>query len=840
MAEEIIRRDVTHDISSSYLEYAIDVIIARALPDVRDGLKPVHRRILYAMYETNNIFTKPHKKSARTVGEVLGKYHPHGDSSVYDAMVRMAQDFSLRYPMIDGHGNFGSVDGDPAAAMRYTEARMSKISDLMLEDINKNTIDMMKNYDGSLDEPKVLPANLPYLLINGVEGIAVGMATKMPPHNLSEVLEGVIAKLDDPSLDSEGLMKYIKGPDFPLGGIIVGTSGIREMYTTGRGTITVRSPYRVEEKKGGKLQLIFTTVPYQVNKSELVAYIDNMVQNKTLDGVTEVRDETSMQDGIRIVLDLARNANPSRIVKSLYKNTKLQDNFGANMNALVPRSNGNLSPKQLTLEEIVSYWIAHRKEVVQRKYEFLLQKKEARLHIVEGLIKATNIIDKVIEAIRKSNSTSEAKGALTEKFGFSSAQADAILEYRLQQLVGLEINKLTDEENSLKEEIRKYKEILSSDENIRMEVKRNCQEVLNKYGDERKTQIMYDVKSDGDGEDDEEERKAEIEDKQVVVTITNTGYIKSVPLDDFTAQSRGGKGSKGLKNSDIDIITQMITVNKRNILLCLGSDGRMYKLYVSDIAETSKTARGQYLNTLIEADVDVNIVAIIEVESMKNINPDDCVLMFTKMGGIKKIQVSELVTSRRSVMAIKLKNSEDEVINACHVPASGKAFVATKNGMLLVFDYTKVTPHGRASGTVRAIKLKPGDYAVSADIITNEDASLLTVTNVGMGKKTKISDYPCKNVGTAQGITNYKTNEKVYVVSVINIDDEKDILVSCSNGKIIRIPSNSLRDIGRTSKGVRLLNMEEKEEVSSVSSAIKTEKADDESTSDGESEGESK
>ena len=815
MAQNIIKRDVTHDISQSYLDYAMDVIIGRALPDIRDGFKPVHRRILYSMWDTGNVYSRPHKKSARTVGEVLGKYHPHGDSSVYDAMVRLAQPFSLRYPFVDGHGNFGSVDGDGAAAMRYTEARMSKIAECMMEDIDKDTVDMNKNYDETLDEPSVLPSKLPNLLINGTEGIAVGYASKMPPHNLTEAMEGIIAKIDDPSLDSVGLMKYIKAPDFPLGGIIMGIKGVHDMYTTGQGTITVRSTYEMETLKNGKVQIVFTTVPYQVNKSELVKNIDHLAKEKIIPDIAEVRDESSVNDGIRIVVELKKSANPAKIVSKLFKKTKLQDNFAANMNALVPNKNGKLIPKMVTLDDIVTCFIKHREDVVTRKYKYLLDKAEAREHILEGLIKAISIIDKVVATIRASRSVDDAKSALVSKFGFSERQAIAILDYKLQRLSGLEIEKVKKEKEEVEANIKKYTKILASKDGILSEIKKDCKEVMNTFGDDRRTQIMYDVEKEAD---DDEDSIAEIENKDVVITITNTGYIKSVPLDSYQTQSKGGKGVKTINKKDIDVITQMITTNKRNILLCLGSDGRMYKLPVTDINETDRTARGQYINTLIEANADVQIVSILDVKRAKD--PEGSILMFSHFGGIKKIEVKDLITSRRSVMAIKLNNEDDSVVNACYAQDGGHAFIATHDGKIICFGYDNVRSKGRVAGTVRGIRLEDGDYVVNADIM-DMNGSLLTVTNTGVGKKTKCSEYTIQNIG-GKGTVNYKPKTGVFVASVINVNDDEDVLIACNNGKLIRTPSKDISNKGRTARGGCIVKLEGNEEVTVVNAVPST------------------
>ena len=813
MAENIITRDVTHDIQTSYLEYSMDVIIGRALPDIRDGCKPVHRRILYAMNETGNTCNAAYKKSARTVGEVLGKYHPHGDSSVYDAMVRMAQPFSLRYPLVDGHGNFGSIDGDSAAAMRYTEARMSKLADSMMEDIDKDTVDMMGNYDETLKEPTILPSKLPNMLVNGTQGIAVGFASNMPPHNLTEVTEAIIAKIDDPSLDSLALMKYVKGPDFPGGGTILGTEGIVSMYTTGKGRIDVRADYVIEDVKGGRTQIVFTNVPYQVVKSQEVSKIEELVKDGTLKDVADVRDESTAKDGSRIVVELKRTANSARIIRQIYKKTHLQDTFCANMIALLPKA-GKLVPHLFTLSEMVEEYIKHRQQVVSRKYKFLLGKARDRKHILDGLVKAVDCIDEIVSAIRASKDKEEAKSSLCQKFGFDDVQALAILAYQLQRLSGLEITKLRNELSDVENSIRKYEGILSSDKTILAEVKKDCLDIIKSYGDERITKIGNAVSDDND---DEAEN---IEDKEMVVSVSSTGYIKSVPLDAFSAQKRGGKGVKGVKAANVDTISQMIPTSKRNILLCIGSDGKAYKLPVADIEESARTARGQYVNNLIEAPGDVSVVSVIGIKrASKDDKPEGCVLFFTMRGEVKKIEMSDLLTSRRCVQAIKIKE-DDAIINAVYAEAEdGLAFVATSEGKLLKFNFGKLRSRGRASSTQRCMRIADGDYVVSADVIV-EGRSLLTVTNTGIGKKSSPDDYREAGLG-GQGVTNYRTTKDTKVASVVPVNEEDDILVACDNGKLIRVHADAFRSIGRTSKGNKLVNLEPHESVSCVNTVLR-------------------
>lgn len=809
MAEKIIKRDIVHDSSRGYLEYAMDVIIGRALPDVRDGCKPVHRRIIHSMNETNNTYKNAYRKCARTVGDVLGKYHPHGDSSVYDAMVRLAQPFSLRYPLIDGHGNFGSVDGDSAAAMRYTEARGSKLLDVMVQDIEKETVDMMRNYDETLWEPTVLPSAIPNMLVNGGEGIAVGFASKMPTHNLGEVLEGIIAKIDNPELDSIGLMKYIKGPDFPLGGTIMGTTGIVNAYTTGKGQITIRADYVIEDIKNGKQQIVFTNIPYQVNKSKSVERIAQLIKEDEIKNVVEVRDESSEKDGIRIVIEMKRAANPAQIVNIIYKKTELQSNFNVNMTALLTKKNGKLVPHLFTLEELVREYIKHRKSVTTRKYQFLLAKAKARDHILEGLLKALDQIEEVIATIRASHDKEDARINLCQKFGFDDLQANAILAYQLHRLSGLEITKVKEEREEILRNIAEYNHILSSDQTISEEVKRDCKTMLNQFGDDRITKIGNAIKQTSDDEVDET-----VPDKEMVVTITNTGYIKSIPLEEFNSQGRGGKGSKGgIKNADLDVITQIMSINKRNVLLCVGDNGRVYRLKVDEINEVSKTStgRGQYLNALIEAENDVTIVSVIGLDIKTK--SQGSLLFFTRNGGIKRIAMEDLITNRRSVIAIKIAE-DDEVVTASRaIEDEGFAFVATHNGRLMKFEYGRFKCKGRNAGSQKLIKVSDGDFVINAGLV-DENKAILTVTNTGMAKKTLASEYGIKASG--QGVTNYKTDKKTFVASVIEISDTDDILVACDNGKLIRVHADTINDKGRTAKGVKLITLEENESVTCV------------------------
>lgn len=827
MAEEtILERDICHDMRSSYLDYALDVIVGRAIPDVRDGCKPVHRRILYSMYDTGNVYKNPHKKSARTVGEVLGKYHPHGDSSVYDAMVRLAQPFNVRYPFVDGHGNFGSIDGDPAAAMRYTEARMSRLAEAMMEDIDKNTVDTMPNYDGTLQEPKLLPSLLPNLLLNGAEGIAVGYATKIPTHNLTECMNGIMAQIDNPEISIEELMEYIKAPDFPTGGTIMGLDGVKEAYVTGSGKIKVRAKYDVEDNphNSAKKMIVFTEIPYQVNKSMLVSSIHALMLDKVIDGIDAVRDESSVREGtgIRIVVELKKGANIDKILRQLFRKTKLEDDFPVKLLAVVPTKNGNLKPKLLNLKQILAYYIEHRKNVVTRKYQYLLAKAKARCHILDGFIKAVNIIDDVVATIRKSESVEDARNSLISSFDFSEKQASAILEFKLQKLVGLEIKKLKDEREETLKNIKTYNNILSSEANIMKEIKKDCEMVITKYGDDRRTDIVAHFKKDNLSDLENEVEK--IPEQNVVVVITNTGYIKRVPLEAYSSQKRGGKGVKGNANS-MDAITNLITTTTKKTLLCFDNVGKMHKLAVVEIPEDSKTGRGKFLNSLIGADSDAKIVAVTEVDFNEK---SGYLLMFSRLGGVKRINVSDLMTSRRSVIAINIRNEEDALINVCHIKEgdSGKAFISTSQGKLLCFDASSLRSRGRNSGTQRGIKLKGDDFVVGADTI-RDNCLLLTVLSSGYGKRCDLENYSFHNIG-GSGMKNANLKKDETVVATINVNADDDILVVSSNSKVIRTDSSAITPTSRTARGVKLIKLDTDEYISSVCSAQKEDVEDTE------------
>lgn len=813
----ILRRDIAEDMKKSYLDYSMDVIVDRALPDVRDGMKPVHRRIIFDMYEEGVLHTKPYKKSARTVGDVLGKYHPHGDSSVYGALVRLAQDFSLRYPLVDGHGNFGSIDGDTAAAMRYTEARLAPIAEDIMEDIEKETVDMMANYDETLKEPKVLPSKIPNFLLNGGSGIAVGMASNVPTHNIVNVVDSIKAMLDKPDITDEEMLKYIVAPDFPTGGIIIGRQGIHDLYTTGRGSIRVRSKYSIEPVgKGDRQQIVITEIPYGVNKEVMVQKIDDLAHgdDKVLSDVGEVRDESN-KEGIRVVIVLKKGANVKRILKMIFKKTPAEQNFSGNMNALIP-ARGSVVPRVLTITEIVGWYIKHRKEVLRRKYEFLLRKDRKRQHRLEGLIKAVNNINDVVAIIKGSKSQPEASERLAKKFGFDEPQCKAILDFRLQGLIGLNRKALEDDLAATLARITRYEKILSDEKEIEKIIRNDCDEMVEKYGDERRTQILaHEPKDDADDVPD-------IPQEDVIVSLTNTGYIKRMPTNAFRSQGRAGKGVSNSANKDLDIVKKTFFCNTHDTLLCFERDGKVYKLPVSKIPEGARTARGQFLAAILGASGDIEIVSVIACN--KDTQEQD-VLIFTHLGGVKKIKLSDLQTSRSCVQGIKPKEN-DFVINAMLTEGTENAVIATAYGRLLAFPHASLMPHGRAASTVRGIRLQEGDYAVSADIF-RKDAEIFTVISSGYGRRSPESAYTVHNVGTG-GSTNYKLKKGELVASVISVTPDEDLLIATKNGKMLRTPSEQISSVNRTGRGVRVLNLDEGDEIISVTAIPKeTEESED-------------
>lgn len=794
---KIIERDIETEMKTSYIDYAMSVIVSRALPDVRDGLKPVHRRILYAMYEDGITSDKPYRKCANTVGSVLGRYHPHGDASVYDAMVRMAQDFSLRYRLIDGHGNFGSIDGDGAAAMRYTEARMAKIAETMLTDIEKNTVDFMPNYDDRLQEPTVLPSKIPTLLINGSSGIAVGMATNIPPHNLTEVINGIIKIIDEDNVTDEELLSIIKGPDFPTEGIIIGREGIKDAYLTGRGKITVRAEAEIEETSNNRQRIIVNSLPYQVNKAKLVENIASLVREKRLEGISDLRDESDRIDRVRIVIELKRDANAQVVLNQLYKNTQMQDTFGIIMLALV-----NGEPKILTLRQCLDYYIDHRKTVILRRTQFDLDKALARAHILEGLKIALDNIDEVINIIR--NSYDDAKERLMKRFGLSDIQAQAILDMRLKTLSGLQREKIDEEYNELMKLIEYYREVLSSERLVFDIIKKELTEIKEKYGDERKTKIAA-----AEGEIDVEDL---IKEEQSVITLTHFGYIKRMPVDTYKSQKRGGKGITGIATREEDFVKQIFTASTHDIILFFSNKGKLYRLKGYEVPEAGRTAKGTAIVNLLSLDPGEKISAVIPIN---NFSEGKYLLMGTKNGLIKKTALTEYNSARKTgLLAITLKD-DDELIDVRLTDGEDNVVMVTKKGMSITFDEKDVRPVGRTAQGVIGIRLDEDDSVIGMEsIISNIKGTLLAITENGFGKRTELEEYRVQNRG-GRGVITYKVTPKTGDIVGIRIaTDEEDVMLITDNGTIIRLNVKDISILGRATQGVTLMRTNEGKVVS--------------------------
>ena len=795
--ETIMERDIEKEMKTAYIDYAMSVIVSRALPDVRDGLKPVHRRILYAMYEDGITSDKPYRKCANTVGSVLGRYHPHGDASVYDAMVRMAQDFSLRYRLIDGHGNFGSIDGDGAAAMRYTEARMAKIAETMLTDIEKNTVDFMPNYDDRLQEPTVLPSKIPTLLINGSSGIAVGMATNIPPHNLTEVINGIIKIIDEDNVTDEELLSIIKGPDFPTEGIIIGREGIKEAYLTGRGKITVRAEAEIEETSNNRQRIIVNSLPYQVNKAKLVENIASLVREKRLEGISDLRDESDRIDRVRIVIELKRDANAQVVLNQLYKNTQMQDTFGIIMLALV-----NGEPKILTLRQCLDYYIDHRKTVILRRTQFDLDKALARAHILEGLKIALDNIDEVINIIR--NSYDDAKERLMKRFGLSDIQAQAILDMRLKTLSGLQREKIDEEYNELMKLIEYYREVLSSERLVFDIIKKELTEIKEKYGDERKTKIAA-----AEGEIDVEDL---IKEEQSVITLTHFGYIKRMPVDTYKSQKRGGKGITGIATREEDFVKQIFTASTHDIILFFSNKGKLYRLKGYEVPEAGRTAKGTAIVNLLSLDPGEKISAVIPIN---NFSEGKYLLMGTKNGLIKKTALTEYNSARKTgLLAITLKD-DDELIDVRLTDGEDNVVMVTKKGMSITFDEKDVRPVGRTAQGVIGIRLDEDDSVIGMEsIISNIKGTLLAITENGFGKRTELEEYRVQNRG-GRGVITYKVTPKTGDIVGIRIaTDEEDVMLITDNGTIIRLNVKDISILGRATQGVTLMRTNEGKVVS--------------------------
>ena len=794
---KIIEKDIEKEMKTAYIDYAMSVIVSRALPDARDGLKPVHRRILYAMYEDGITSDKPYRKCANTVGSVLGRYHPHGDASVYDAMVRMAQDFSLRYPLIDGHGNFGSIDGDGAAAMRYTEARMAKIAETMLTDIEKNTVDFMPNYDDRLQEPTVLPSKIPTLLINGSSGIAVGMATNIPPHNLTEVINGIIKIIDEDNVTDEELLKIIKGPDFPTSGLILGREGIKQAYTTGRGKIIVRAEAEIEEMENGRQRIIVRSLPYQVNKARLIENIANLVKDKKIEGISELRDESDRNDKVRIVIGLKKDANAQVVLNHLYKNTQLQDTFGIIMLALV-----NGEPKILTLRQCLDCYIDHRKDVILRRTQFDLDKALARAHILEGLRIAIDNIDEVINIIR--NSYDDAKEKLMQRFNLTDIQAQAILDMRLKTLSGLQREKIEEEYNELMKLIAHLREILASERLVFDIIKEELLEIKEKYGDERLTKIVA-----AEGEIDDEDL---IKEEQNVITLTHFGYVKRMPIDMYKSQKRGGKGIAGMATREEDFVKKIFTASTHDTILFFSNKGKVYTLKGYELPEAGRTAKGTAIVNLLRLDQGEKITAVIPIA---NFAEGKYLLMSTKNGMIKKTALSEYSSVRKNgLLGITLKEN-DQLIGVRLTDGEDDVVLVTSHGMSITFSEKDVRPIGRVSQGVIGIKLDDDDFVIGMEsIISRENATLLAITENGFGKRTELDEYRVQTRG-GKGILTYKITAKTgNIVGIRITTDEEDVMIITENGTIIRLEVKDINILGRTTQGVTLMRTNEGKVVS--------------------------
>ena len=773
---------------TAYIDYAMSVIVSRALPDVRDGLKPVHRRILYAMHEDGITSDKPYRKCANTVGSVLGRYHPHGDASVYDAMVRMAQDFSMRYMLIDGHGNFGSIDGDGAAAMRYTEARMSKIAEQMLVDIEKNTVDFMPNYDDRLQEPTVLPAKIPALLVNGSSGIAVGMATNIPPHNLTEVINGIIKIIDDDNVTDDELIQIIKGPDFPTGGLILGLEGIKEAYKTGRGKIIMRAEAEIEEMSGNRQRIIVSSLPYQVNKARLIENIARLAREKRIEGISEMRDESDRKEKVRIVMELKRDANPQVVLNQLYKNTQMQDTFGVIMLALVDGE-----PKVLTLRQCLDCYIEHRKTVILRRTQFDLDKALARAHILEGLRIAIDNIDEVIAIIR--SSYDDAKERLIERFGLTDIQAQAILDMRLKTLSGLQREKIEEEYKQLMELIEHLRAILNSEKLVFDIIKEELIEIRDKFGDDRKTKIVA-----AEGEIDIDDL---IKEEQTVIALTHFGYIKRMPIDTYRSQKRGGKGITGIATREEDFVKQIFTASTHDTILFFTNKGKLYKLRGYEVPEAGRTARGTAIVNLLSLDAGEKVSAVIPIQ---NFAEGKYLLMATKNGLIKKTALAEYNSARKTgLQGITLKE-DDELIAVRLTDGEDNVVLVTRNGMCITFDEKDVRPIGRVSQGVIGIRIDEDDEVIGMEsIISGGKATLLAITENGFGKRTELDEYRVQIRG-GKGVITYKVTQKTgKLVGARIATDDEDVMLITDKGTIIRLKVKDISVLGRSTQGVTLM-----------------------------------
>ncbi len=805
--------NIEDEMRRSYVDYAMSVIIGRALPDVRDGLKPVHRRILVGMRDMGLASNRAYRKCAKIVGEVMGNYHPHGDSPIYDALVRMAQDFSYRYPLVDGQGNFGSIDGDPPAAMRYTEARMSPFAEALLEDIDRETVDFVPNYDEEREEPSYLPSKVPNLLVNGSNGIAVGMATNMPPHNLTEICEAVIHLINNHQAKLAEIMTQVPGPDFPTAGIIHGRSGIRQAYQTGRGTITMRARATIERQGKDRDIIVVTEIPYQVNKARLIEKIAELVNEKRLEGIGDIRDESD-RHGMRIVIELKRGEPGLVILNNLYKLTPMQTTFGVINLAIV-----NGQPRVLSLLELLRSFIEHRVDVVRRRTQYDLRQAEARAHILEGLKKALDHIDEIIKLIRGSKTTAEAREGLLAKFEFTDIQAKAILEMQLQRLTTLERQKIEDELKEIREKIAELKEILASDQKLREVIVKELRDVQKKYGDARRTEIT------------EEEAEIRLEDliaeEDAVITVTHSGYVKRTPLSVYRQQGRGGKGRIGMKTKEEDPVTNVFVANTHSYVLVFTDRGRLYWLKVYEIPDVSSAGRGKAIINLANLSSEEKVRALL---SVKDFDPNVSVLMATRGGQVKKTSLEAFSNpSARGIIAMGVPD-DDELIAAELVSANETVFIGTHDGMCIRFPHEEIREMGRQAYGVIGIRLEEGDYVVSMIATNNENDMVLSVTEGGFGKRTAVEEYRTQGRG-GKGVINVKTTEKNgKVVAIMRVQEDSDVLVMTANGKLIRVSSQDIRAVGRATQGVRLIQLEEDDKVTAATLIEPEGKTEDEGT----------
>ncbi len=818
--QTIIPIDIEAEMKKSFIDYAMSVIIDRALPDVRDGLKPVHRRILYTMYSSGFTPDKPYRKSVATVGEALKSFHPHGDAAVYDSLVRMAQDFSLRHPLVDGHGNFGSRDGDAAAAMRYTEARLAKISMEMLADINKDTVDFKPNFDEHEVEPVVLPSRFPQLLVNGSSGIAVGMATNIPPHNLGEVIDGVCAIIDNPEITIEELMTYIKGPDFPTAAKIIGKKGIRDAYRTGRGKLVVRSEATIEEMHGNRHRIVISEIPYMVNKARLIEKIAELVKEKRLEGISFIQDESGREEPVRIVIELKRDANPSVVLNQLYKNTQLQESFSVNMVAIVPTDDHLYEPRTLNLREALDYYIAHQEDVVRRRTKFELDKAEARAHILEGLRIALDHLDEVIKIIRNSKTETIAKENLSERFGFSEKQSQAIVDMRLGRLTGLEREKIDAEYDELAEKIKYYKDVLANEILVHKIIKDELCVVKDKYADERRTKLEID--------EDEIDLEDLIQEEEMVITMTHFGYIKRLPADTYKSQKRGGKGIIGLSTREEDFVKNLFVTSTHHYIMFFSNKGKVYRLKAYEIPEAGRQAKGTAIVNLLQLDGNEKVTTVIPIQEYKE---GQYLIMATRNGLVKKTDIMEYENIRKGGLAAVSLRDNDELIDVKLTDGNQDIMLSTVNGMAIRFNETDARPIGRVSQGVKGIELDEDDYVIGMEVCT-ENTTLLVVTENGFGKRTELDEYKVQSRG-GKGVLTYRITAKTgKSVGMMLVSEDDDIMLISSDGTIIRMKVNEISILGRATQGVTLMRMAEGINVVSMARMINEE--NDSTSVDGE------